>query len=749
MKNLFKSSFMAIAAVVLSFCACTEPAEEAPAQVYFPKENGGRVEIAIDAMSFDVALNRVGEGASASVPVTVMADSLAAAWFEFPAVAEFANASKSAVYTVTLKEGAVLEYDRFAKITLSIAGEYAAALGNALYSFEVGVPASWSEWEKVGEGTYYPSVYWSGEQEGLSVYYRECLVNDADAQYCIQGIGNTMNLTVEFDRQTGACQVLPQYAATNYKYGQVTVSDVLHSPLSDVESTYEEYPCTYDAERGLFTFNLAYIVSTQWGGNADESFGCGIEKFQLDGFEVDVPEPWSEWEKMGEGTYYPSVYWSGEQEGLSVYYRECLANETDAQFCIQGIENTMNLTVEYDRLTGACQVLPQYAATNYKYGQVTVSDVLHSPLSDVESTYEEYPCTYDAERGLFTFNLAYIVSTQWGGNADESFGCGIEKFQLDGFVKLDADYSFAMQFRGHYIDADGVDNAVISVSKGADVGGCLMAVVAADNNTDATVQGMLAGNVPCDTLIAGGFYACPMTASGNYKAVAITYNADGELIETHTVEFEFWVAADSNPWKSLGYAKYTDDVIAPLLGAAVPAYYVQVLESKGQPGLFRLVDPYGPLFPMYQSAESYKDGSYIEIDATDPQGVWIVGWQSTGFNILDKGLVSITSSAWYQANELGATKDEVKEAGYCGTYANGVITFPANGIFAAIGDKAYYANRNAAFALDMTDMLESLPAEAAASRSIAARMMMEIKAKTMGHVARFKKIDNSFLTPQQ
>lgn len=599
MKNLFKSSFMAIAAVVLSFCACTEPAEEAPAQVYFPKENGGRVEIAIDAMSFDVALNRVGEGASASVPVTVMADSLAAAWFEFPAVVEFANASKSAVYTVTLKEGAVLEYDRFAKITLSIAGEYAAALGNALYSFEVGVPA-----------------------------------------------------------------------------------------------------------------------------------------------------PWSEWEKMGEGTYYPSVYWSGEQEGLSVYYRECLANETDAQFCIQGIENTMNLTVEYDRLTGACQVLPQYAATNYKYGQVTVSDVLHSPLAAVEGTYEEYPCTYDAERGLFTFNLAYIVSTQWGGNADESFGCGIEKFQLDGFLKLDADYSFAMQFRGHYIDADGVDNAVISVSKGADVGGCLMAVVAADNNTDATVQGMLAGNVPCDTLTAGGFYACPMTASGNYKAVAITYNADGEVIEPHTVEFEFWVAADSNPWISLGYAKYTDDVIAPLLGATVPAYYVQVLESKENPGLFRLVDPYGPLFPMYQSAESYKDGSYIEIDATDPQGVWIVGWQSTGFYALDYGHLSITSDAWYQANAWDATKDEVKKAGLCGTYANGVIEFPVKGILWSVGDQAFYGNTKGEFALDMTNLLESIPAEEGSeSAAPAARKAVKFQGEAIGKVSLFKKIDNSFLTP--
>lgn len=599
MKNLFKSSFMAIAAVVLSFCACTEPAEEAPAQVYFPKENGGRVEIAIDAMSFDVALNRVGEGASASVPVTVMADSLAAAWFEFPAVVEFANASKSAVYTVTLKEGAVLEYDRFAKITLSIAGEYAAALGNALYSFEVGVPA-----------------------------------------------------------------------------------------------------------------------------------------------------PWSEWEKMGEGTYYPSVYWSGEQEGLSVYYRECLANETDAQFCIQGIENTMNLTVEYDRLTGACQVLPQYAATNYKYGQVTVSDVLHSPVPVVRNADDESPCTYDEEKGLFTFNLAYVVSMQMGGNADESFGCGIEKFQLDGFVE--PDYSLSMQFRGHYLDANGMDNAVVSVSKGAGVARYMMTVVGADENTDEIAGGMLAGSVACDTLTEGGFYAYPITASGDYKAVAITYSAEGEVIAAHTMEFKFWVAADSNPWKSLGYAKYTDDVIAPLLGATVPAYYVQVLESKELPGLFRLVDPYGPLSPMYQSAESYKAGSYIEIDATDPQGVWIVGWQSTGFNILDKGLVSITSYAWYRANELGATKEDVKEVGYCGTYANGVITFPVNGILWSVGDQAYYGNTSGEFALDMTNLLESIPAEeGGASAAPVVRMGMKPQGKAVGKVSLFKKIDNSFLTPQQ
>ena len=589
------NKFLALAVLVLCFTACKEPADETPAQVYFPKDNGSKVEIAIDAKSFDVTVNRVAAEGSARVPVTVTADSLAGVWFELPTEVEFADAALSAVYTVKVKDGAVLEYDKYAKISLAIGSEYAAALGDAVYSFEVGVPAPWSEWEKVGEGTYYPTVYWSGEQTGLEVYYRECLVN-----------------------------------------------------------------------------------------------------------------------------------------------------ETDAQYCIRGIQNTMNLTVEYHRLSGACQVLPQYAATNYKYGQVTVADVLHSPVEVVRDADEESPCTYDAANGLFAFNLAYVVSTEWGGNADESFGSGVERFQLDGYV--DPDYSFSMQFRGHYIDANGVDNAIISVSKGTDLVWYMMSVVDADEDTDEAVHGMLAGNVACDTLTAGGFYAFPMTASGNYKAVAIAYNAEGEIVEPHTVEFEFWVAADSNPWQSLGYALYTDDVVAPFLGKSVSSHYVKVVENKYQPGLYRLIDPYGPQSSLYPDASSYDTGSYIEIDATDPQGVWIAGVQSTGLDFGD-GLIGITSMAWYKADALGATKEAVKEAGLCGIYADGVITFPVDGLFVVIGGNAYYGNRSGGFALDMTDLLESVPEEEGGSAAPAARVNMELKAQVVGKVSLFKKIDNSFIAP--
>ena len=601
MKKLFKNSFIALAVLALGFSACTEQVEYAPAempsndQVYFSNTNATKIDIEKEAVSFDIHVSRIACGAAASVPVTVEADSLANVLFDFPATVEFGDSMTTAVYTVSVNEGIVLEYEQYSNISLSISEEIATPYGNSTFSFQVGVPAPWSDWEEFGKGTFNLGIYWSGTHSELPIYYREYLLNDVDAQFYIPGIANSMDLTIEYNRQTGACQILPQYATTNSNYGQVTITDIPHYPFTNIDpKDYETYPCTFDAEKGLFTFNVAYIVCTLYNANTNGSFGNGVETFQLDGYYV-------------------------------------------------------------------------------------------------------------------------------------------------------PDYSLTMEYRGNYVDKNGTNNAVISTTKGVDVAKYLMTVISADEDANAAIQGMLKGEVACDTLTEAGFYAYPMTASGNYKALAITFDAEENPLEAYSTGFEFWVAGDSNPWESLGYAVYTDDVILPLYGNPAMSYYVEVLENKEQPGLFRLMDLCGPEYPFY-SYGTYKEGSYIEIDATDPEAVWIEGWQSTGFD-LGKGVHEMTSMAWYQATAQGATKEDAKEAGLCGTYADGIITFPADGILVAIGENVYYANRNAAFALDMTDMLESLPAEAAASRSIAARMMMEIKAKTMGHVARFKKIDNSFLTP--
>ena len=606
MKKLFKNSYIALAVLALGFSACTEEVEyksaDAPtnAQVYFSNTNGAKFDLAQDAKSFDVAVSRAQAGAAASIEIEVTADSVANSVFEFPATVEFADSATTAMYTVTVKEGVTLEYDLYHTITLSLDESLTTPYGNASYTFQVGVPAPWSEWKQT-KGTYNFSLYVSGSY-AIPVYYRNHMLDQTKAQYKLgfTAIGANEDVLVEVNKETGACQVGVHYFLDSSNYGPVYLSDMPNYPLT-AGLTYDKYPCTYDAEHGLFSFNLIYFISEALGSSASGYFANGVETLQLDGFTA---------------PYVP-------------------------------------------------------------------------------------------------------------------------------------DYSFAMEYRGTYIDMQGVNNAVIATTKGVDVAQYLMTVISADDNAQATVTGMLKGEVACDTLTEAGFYAYPMTESGKFKAIAITFDAEGNAIEAFAKDFEFYVAGQESPWKSLGYAVYTDDVILPAFSNSPMSYYVEVLENQNEPGLFRMVDPYGPEFPLYPYASSYADGTCIEIDATDPEGVWIAGWQSAGIDVQNNGLMSMTSMAWFQADGQGATKDDAKEAGLCGVYADGVITFPTDGLLFTIEGtgKAYYANRNGAFALDMSNMVESIPESAVAvARAARGKYTLKLKANAMGKVTRFKKIDSSFMT---
>ncbi len=605
MKNLFKNSYIALAVLALGFNACTEEIEYSPAenpvneQVYFANTNGAQIDIALDAKSFDVAVSRAVAGAAANIDITVTADSLANTIFEFPETVEFADSATTAIYTVAVKDGAVLEYDVYHNITIAVDESLATPYGNHSYSFEVGVPAPWGEWAPI-----------KGHEDG--------------------------------------------------------------------------------------TFNF-------------------------------------------------SLYVSGSYPIGKVLYREHMIDQTRAQFMLQltAIGVNEDMIVDYNKETHQCQVGVHYFLDSDNYGPVFVSDMPHYPVQP-GIPYDNYPCSFDPETGVMSLNLIYFVSTELGSSATGYFAQGVETMQLAGFKQYD--YSLAMQYRGHYVDNNGVDNAVISTTMGADVAQYLMTVVSADEDLNATVSGMLDGSVPCDTLSESGFYAYPIAESGNYVALAVTFDAEGNAIDAYTEEFEFFMVGEDNPWVSLGYASYTDDLVLPLFGNSPMTYYVEVLENKDVPGLFRMVDPYGPEQPLYPYASSYEAGSYIEIDATDPEGVWIEGWQSTGLDIQSNGLMEVTSMAWYQvANNEGATKEDVKGAGLCGIYADGVITFPVDGVLIGLGGKAYYANRNGAFALDMTNLLDSIPEEEGGESAAPARMGMKFHGEAMGKVTRFKKIDNTFM----
>ena len=464
-------------------------------------------------------------------------------------------------------------------------------------------------------------------------------------------------------------------------------------------------------------------------------------------FTALVPAPWTDWaaiEKHETGIYTCGLL--GECID-TVFYRQHMLDETRGQFLVRTSVAFANygasdIVIDYNTETHACMIEPVFMA-NSSNGPIYLSDYPHNPFDTdgdgARDTYENFPCSYDPETGLFTLNVICFTYTGY------AYFMGADYLQLDGFTQYD--YSFDMQHKGNYVDNNGVNNAVIYAVKGADVSQYIMTVVSADEDASAAVQGMLAGTVPCDTLTESGYYAYPMTESGAYKALAITFDANGEPYEAHSTDFEFWVAGDSNPWESLGYAMYTDDIVSVYLegGPLNLTYPVEVRENKEQPGLYRIIHPYA-----YFGADTSKE-YYIEIDATDPEGVWINGLYDTGLDI-GAGNISVSSYAWYlvATSEEGATKEDAKEAGWCGTLAEGVITFPVKGLIYDMGGLAF-GNTLGAFKLDMNNMTAEYPEGSAAARSAAARVGhnfdLNKDVEALGKVARFKKIDNSYLVP--
>lgn len=255
----------------------------------------------------------------------------------------------------------------------------------------------------------------------------------------------------------------------------------------------------------------------------------GISSIEI---SVGFPEPWSEWDQINTCTYTLSGYWSGTHSGLPVYYREYLLNDKDAQFYIPGIANAMSMTIDYDRTTGNCAVKVQQATTSDTYGPVFVSDMPNYPLQ-AGLTYDNYPCTYNAETGTFNLTLVYFVSAELGSTASGYFAAGVaETIQLDGFEVPDATVS--LEYLGVFANTIGQNSAVVSVELGADADSARVAMVPALSN-EALAE-ILAGTADYQVAEESSFVTFPIDATGTYYAIAVSYMG-GEPAELGTLTF--------------------------------------------------------------------------------------------------------------------------------------------------------------------------------------------------------------------
>lgn len=162
----------------------------------------------------------------------------------------------------------------------------------------------------------------------------------------------------------------------------------------------------------------------------------------------------------------------------------------------------------------------------------------------------------------------------------------------------------------------------------------------------------------------------PNGLSGKLKVVIVVTNSSEKSAFCST-SFEY-TAGETSTWTSLGKGLYTDNIYAPAFShtpQVAGPYEVEVLESNDRQGLYRMRSPYGAINPICRLDGIYHIPEDIEINATDPDGVFIP-YQPTGIEWFSH----IASYGGY----LTETTDlsQLKEEGYLGKLADDIITLP-------------------------------------------------------------------------
>lgn len=248
-------------------------------------------------------------------------------------------------------------------------------------------------------------------------------------------------------------------------------------------------------------------------------------------------------------------------------------------------------------------------------------------------------------------------------------GSGMFSILLPGYVK--ADYSAEVLYAGIFTATDESVYAVANLTLGADAKDVKAIVMTQADDAAAVADALAAGELE-GTPVQAGRIEVPFNAEelGSEKLqVIVAVMNEGAVKAVAASSFEYY-GGGSNPWKSLGMGTYTETLVAPLFGLEPVTYEVEILENTETPGLYRVMNAYANSTYPHADDDSAAEGTYLEINACDPAGVY-VPMQSLGFDWGYGEFSFISEGARYLQQYDFET---VKNAGLLGTLKDGVIT---------------------------------------------------------------------------
>lgn len=343
--------------------------------------------------------------------------------------------------------------------------------------------------------------------------------------------------------------------------------------------------------------------------------------------------------------------------------------------------------------------------------------------------------TFNPVAGRFTINvLPYLQEVGYYIPAR----VGVEYLQLPGSFKS---YSISLQYRGNFVTSNGTESAVIGVTRTTDVAAYAYRVIDHEVTADeaATIAQEIMSDPEAELITETGDISLQLPAEGRYGIVAVGYDSSSQAVCNAYLNFTYRSVQVTNEWEALGTCEYTDGFmntffIEPVGGST---WEVEVERHKTNKGMYRIVNPYAGWYQSIvipnnlQSAFALsEENGYIVIDATDPDGVYLP-YSEMGVSILAAlntqsgpvvpgALAAYSLAADAMEGEGAMTLEECKLRGWCGTLADGVVTFPAQTllVFGLDAGSAWYANYDAKFTLDMSFVEAQVPQAAAANRPV-------------------------------
>ncbi len=514
---------------------------------------------------------------------------------------------------------------------------------------------------------------WASVPAGDQVYFSK----DLPTQQALSKKASSFTIPVNRVKTDAATTVnISLTSEDNFLSAPTSVSFAPGQATADLVLSYDPEAIAYDDFKAATLAITTEGVTTPYGA-ATYNFTAGF----LSPFAT-----------IGKGTFEETYLW-----GFTASVTIAQNQENTNVFRIYGISSAienggatspyMEITVckpgdTFRDVTVTQEDLVYFADYNsgYHHGTYDADVMFYHPSKFTNSGPEEYwlhnrVLAYQEDGTPGQIQLAPRYYMEGVGGWNQSQNDGIVIITFPGFAPKD--YSATLAAQGVFTDLAGNVYAQGYVELGDDATNVKAVVIEADADPEAVADAIAAGELEA-TDVADGIINVPIPdgMSGKLQIVLVVIDEEGAVKTVCSSLFEYYGGAAS-PWQSLGIGLYTDDLVYPLYteDGSSATYEVEIEENTDEPGLYRLVDPYGANFPYYPYATSYTS-SKIEVNATDPEGVYIFE-QSTGLNLGDGEISILTEGGNYYAYYGPDYYDTLKENGYFGKLENGVITFPS------------------------------------------------------------------------